>query len=185
MYYCVISYIRFHTDILIPSIYEALILSYTPAPFARSFWGTTPQMRSSSPEGERCCDWGQVWRTRTKIRWGIGKMQETILLHALHITACTRTYCETGWNTFRTWIWFRFFFESMGELLCCIGDLTMSRFSFPDQVPKFQFFVIEGKEPGERDVPAPCFWQDGYVVMIHVLLTPPLLQKKSTIFTHM
>ena len=56
-----------------------------------------------------------------------------------------------------------------------VNCLTMSRFSFPDQVSKFKFFVLEGKDPSERDVPAACFWQNSYVVMIYVLLTAHII----------
>ena len=29
------------------------------------------------------------------------------------------------------------------------------------QVPKFKFFIIEGKDPGERDVPVACLLSNG------------------------
>ena len=62
-----------------------------------------------------------------------------------------------------------FFWEDMAKLWRCIVDLYDPAvfFCLPDQVPKFRFFVIEGKEPGERDVPTPCLWQH-HVVMIFI-----------------
>ena len=43
-------------------------------------------------------------------------------------------------------------------------------FCLPDQVPKFRFFVIEGKEPGERDVPTPCLWQHHVVMLFYIYI---------------